>query len=63
MSFISIKDLPECSSCPHTIQYKRRFGVTKHCSFTSVDVTHVKGKSLFCPLITGEVKQHGNTEQ
>ena len=41
-----------CKECPHIIQTRRRFGYTIHCTIDSskMDVTHVVGRSLLCPL-------------
>ena len=48
------KEFPYCRNCPHTIRIKRKFGYIIRCKLepTHMDVTHVQGKSLFCPLLT-----------
>ena len=47
------KETLECKSCPHTFEQQHKFGCTIHCVLepTQMDVTHVKGKSLLCPLL------------
>jgi len=42
----------ECKSCPYTVVKSRKHGHTIHCKLepTHMDVTHVEGRSLRCPL-------------
>ena len=50
----TIKEKPlECKSCPYTAVYPRKYGFTIHCKLepTLMDVTHVNGRSLLCPLL------------
>lgn len=42
----------DCQSCPYTVTKQRKYGQTIHCTLepTEMDITHVKGRSLFCPM-------------
>lgn len=45
--------IPEsCATCPYTYEVQRKFGYTKHCKMepTHMDISHVDGRSLLCPL-------------
>lgn len=42
-----------CKECKNTFEVQRKYGKTIHCGKepTKMDVTHVKGRSLLCPLL------------
>ena len=48
-----IKEPFECIRCPYTATVQRKHGYTLHCKLDStlMDVTHVKGRSILCPLL------------